>query len=691
MLNRILTFVSVLALAAKVSAQTAVYRNPVIDRSCPDPTILRASDGSFYLYGTEDTPNVPVYHSADLVNWTYQGTAFTDASRPQWNQKGKVWAPDINKIGDKYVLYYAKSEWGGEWDAGVGVAVADNPKGPFTDHGCIINSRKIGIKNCIDPFFIEDGGRNYLFWGSFHGIYGAELTPDGLALKPGVKPQKVAGNFMEGAYIKRHSGYYYLFGSAGTCCEGAQSTYHVTVGRSKNLFGPYVDRKGKALLKNHFEVVLQGNSQVTGPGHNAEIVTDDEGTDFLLYHGFKVNDPHAGRLVWMDRINWVDGWPYIQGNVPSEVAAAPVIKAGWKMTKSGLNPSDFEANIRGKQTRLYTLTNKNGVELCMTNLGARIVSMMVPDRQGKFHDVCLGYDNVAEYADYEHFGSDFGATIGRYANRINQGRITIDGKTIQLPKNNYGHCLHGGFTGWQYQVYDCRQTAPNTLEFTLHSPDKDNNFPGNVTAVVTYTLTDDNAIDIQYTATTDKKTVINMTNHAYWNLNGTPTTDAENHELYINADNFTPVDTTYMTDGTIVPVKGTPMDFRKMHALSQDINSQTYAPVKAARGFDFNWCLNTYKNGKGNDRKLAAALYSPVTGILMNIYTDEPGIQCYTGNFLDGSNAGKHGDRYPKHASICLETQHYPDSPNKPQWPSAYLSPGETYRSHCVYKFSVKK
>ena len=496
---------------------------------------------------------------------------------------------------------------------------------------------------------------------------------------------------MEGAYIQRRGGYYYLFGSAGTCCEGAKSTYRVTVGRSKNLFGPYVDKKGQLLLDNHYEVVLQRNERVAGPGHNAEIVTDDAGTDFLIYHGFKTDKPRDGRVVYMDRIDWVDSWPYIQGSTPSVVAAAPVIKPTWKLTKSGLNPSNFEANIRGKQTHLYTLTNKNGVEMCMTNLGGRIVSLMVPDRQGKFHDVCLGYDNVAQYADYEHFGSDFGATIGRYANRINQGRITIDGETIQLPQNNYGHCLHGGFTGWQYQVFDCKQTAPNTLEFTLLSPHNDNNFPGNVKTVVTYTLTDDNAIDIQYTATTDRKTVINMTNHAYWNLNGEPTRDAEDHHLYINADNFTPVDTTYMTDGTIVSVKGTPMDFRKMHALSQDINSQTYAPIKAARGFDFNWCLNTYKNGKGNDKKLAAALYSPKTGILMDIYTDEPGIQCYTGNFLDGSNTCKHGDRYPKHASICLETQHYPDSPNKPQWPSAYLSPGETYRSHCVYKFSVKK
>lgn len=690
-MKHFLTFVSALALAASVSAQTAVYRNPIIDKNSPDPTILRADDGSFYLYATENTRNVPIYHSTDLVNWNLLGTAFTDETRPKWNAKGMIWAPDINKIGDKYVLYYAKSVWGGEWEAGVGVAVANSPQGPFTDCGNIIDSRKIGIQNCIDPFYIEDGGHRYLFWGSFHGIYGAELTADGLSLKPDSKPQKVAGSFMEGAYIQRRGGYYYMFGSAGTCCEGAKSTYRVTVGRSKNLFGPYVDKKGQLLLDNHYEVVLQRNECVAGPGHNAEIVTDDAGTDFLIYHGFKTDKPRDGRVVYMDRIDWVDSWPYIQGGTPSVVAAAPVIKPTWKLTKSGLNPSNFEANIRGKQTHLYTLTNKNGVEMCMTNLGGRIVSLMVPDRQGKFHDVCLGYDNVAQYADYEHFGSDFGATIGRYANRINQGRITVDGKTIQLPQNNYGHCLHGGFTGWQYQVFDCKQIAPNTLEFTLLSPDGDNNFPGNLKTVVTYTLTDDNAIDIQYMATTDKKTVINMTNHAYWNLNGEPTRDAEDHHLYINADNFTPVDTTYMTDGTIVSVKGTPMDFRKMHALSQDINSQTYAPIKAARGFDFNWCLNTYKNGKGNDKKLAAALYSPKTGILMDIYTDEPGIQCYTGNFLDGSNTCKHGDRYPKHASICLETQHYPDSPNKPQWPSAYLSPGETYRSHCVYKFSVKK
>ena len=306
-MKHFLTFVSALALAASVSAQTAVYRNPIIDKNSPDPTILRADDGSFYLYATENTRNVPIYHSTDLVNWNLIGTAFTDETRPKWNAKGMIWAPDINKIGDKYVLYYAKSVWGGEWEAGVGVAVADSPKGPFTDCGNIIDSRKIGIQNCIDPFYIEDGGRRYLFWGSFHGIYGAELTADGLSLKPDSKPRKVAGNFMEGAYIQRRGGYYYLFGSAGTCCEGAKSTYRVTVGRSKNLFGPYVDKKGQLLLDNHYEVVLQRNERVAGPGHNAEIVTDDAGTDFLIYHGFKTDKPRDGRVVYMDRIGLIRG------------------------------------------------------------------------------------------------------------------------------------------------------------------------------------------------------------------------------------------------------------------------------------------------------------------------------------------------------------------------------------------------
>lgn len=674
-------------------AQTVTNRQPVIDMSAPDPTVIRAEDGTFYLYATEDMRNVPIFHSANLVDWKLVGTAFTDNSRPKWLPKGGIWAPDIQRVGGKYHLYYAKSVWGGEWDAGIGVAVSNNPAGPFVDRGCMFTSKQIGIQNCIDPFYIEDGGEKYLFFGSFHGIYGVELTADGLHVKQGAKPREVAGTFMEATYIRRRGGYYYLFGSIGTCCEGARSTYRITIGRSKSLFGPYVDKAGQRLLDNHYNILLDKDDSVLGPGHNAGLITDDAGNDYMFYHGFKASDPNAGRVVWLSRIVWADGWPSVMMEKDSQKnKIVPVIKSDNRgvATRSGLYPNDFEANINGKRTHLYTLSNSKGMEVCLTNFGARIVSIMVPDRRGTLRDVVLGYDNIAQYADYQHFGSDFGAAIGRYANRINQGRIIVDGKTVQLPRNNYGHCLHGGFTGWQYQVYDGKQLNDSTVEMSLVSLNGDNGFPGTVRATVRYTLTADNAIDIRYEATTDKKTVINMTNHSYFNLNGTPSQHCENQQLYINADRYTPADTTYMPTGQMLKVAGTPMDFRKPTPLSKNINNQRFAMTRNAHGFDHNWCLNTWHNGQPDESTVAASLYSPKTGIMLQVFTNEPGIQVYTGNFLDASFAGKHGYRYPKHSAVCMETQHYPDSPNHPEWPSTWLETGKKYSSHCIYKFSVQ-
>ncbi len=674
-------------------AQTVTNRQPVIDMSAPDPTVIRAEDGTFYLYATEDMRNIPIFHSANLVDWKLVGTAFTDNSRPKWLPKGGIWAPDIQRVGGKYHLYYAKSVWGGEWDAGIGVAVSNNPAGPFVDRGCMFTSKQIGIQNCIDPFYIEDGGKKYLFFGSFHGIYGVELTADGLHVKQGAKPREVAGTFMEATYIRRRGGYYYLFGSTGTCCEGVRSTYRITIGRSKSLFGPYVDKAGQRLLDNHYNILLDKDDSVLGPGHNAGLITDDAGHDYMFYHGFKASDPDAGRVVWLSRIVWTDGWPSVMTKKGSQKnETVPVIKSDNRgvATRSGLCPNDFETNIKGKRTHLYTLSNSKGMEVCLTNFGARIVSIMVPDRRGTLRDVVLGYDNIAQYADYQHFGSDFGAAIGRYANRINQGRIVVDGKTVQLPRNNYGHCLHGGFTGWQYQVYDGQQLNDSTVEMSLVSPDGDNGFPGTVRATVRYTLTADNAIDIRYEATTDKKTVINMTNHSYFNLNGTPSQHCENQLLYINADRYTPADTTYMPTGQMLKVAGTPMDFRKPTPLSKDINNQRFAMTRNACGFDHNWCLNTWHNGQPDESTVAASLYSPKTGIMLQVFTNEPGIQVYTGNFLDASFVGKHGYRYPKHSAVCMETQHYPDSPNHPEWPSTWLETGKKYSSHCIYKFSVQ-
>lgn len=324
------------------------------------------------------------------------------------------------------------------------------------------------------------------------------------------------------------------------------------------------------------------------------------------------------------------------------------------------------------------------MEVCITNFGGRIVSIMVPDKNGKMQDVVLGFDSIA---DYINVPSDFGASIGRYANRINQGRFVLDGDTIQLPQNNFGHCLHGGPKGWQYQVYEANLIDPMTLELTRISPDGDENFPGNVTAKVTYQLTEDNAIDIKYSATTDKKTVINMTNHSYFNLAGNPSKASTDNIMYVNADYYTPVDSTFMTTGEIAPVKDTPMDFTTPKAVGQEINNYDFVQLKNGNGYDHNWVLNT----KGDISQVAARLTSPESGITLEIYTNEPGIQVYTGNFLDGTVTGKKGIVYNQRASVCLETQHYPDSPNKADWPSVVLEPGQTYNSECIFKFSVEK
>ena len=354
-----------------------------------------------------------------------------------------------------------------------------------------------------------------------------------------------------------------------------------------------------------------------------------------------------------------------------------------KTTDSGLLQSNFQMEVDGKKTDLYTLRNKNKMEVCVTNFGGRIVSVMVPDKDGQMRDVVLGFDSIQDYVSKP---SDFGASIGRYANRINQGRFTLDGTEYQLPQNNYGHCLHGGPQGFQYRVFDAVQPNPQELELTYMAEDGEEGFPGNITCKVLMKLTDDNAIDIRYEAETDKPTIVNMTNHSYFNLDGDAARN-EAHLLTIDADYYTPVDSTFMTTGEIAPVEGTPMDFRTPTPVGARINDYDFVQLKNGNGYDHNWVLNT----KGDITRKCATLESPLTGIVLDVYTNEPGIQVYAGNFLDGSLTGKKGITYNQRASVCLETQKYPDTPNKPEWPSAVLRPGEKYMSQCIFKFSVNK
>ena len=365
----------------------------------------------------------------------------------------------------------------------------------------------------------------------------------------------------------------------------------------------------------------------------------------------------------------------------SKEAATP------ELTVSGLDPDNFKAVYNGDSTALYTLVNANGMEVCITNFGGRIVSVSVPDRDGRLRDVVLGFDSVQAYFPEVNL-TDFGATVGRYANRINQGVFTLDGDTFNLPKNNFGHCLHGGTEmgtrGWQYRVYEVAESTDSTLTLTLHDADGNNGFPGTVDVTVKFALTPDNAIDIAYSATTDKPTIINLTNHSYFNLSGDLTTPVTGHVMWVDADSYTPVDSTFMTTGEIATVEGTPFDFRAPKTIGEDIDAD-HAQIHNGNGYDHNWVLNT----AGDITRPAVKVHSPESGIQVEVLTNEPGIQIYSGNFLDGSVAGKNSVVYNQRAGLCLETQHYPDSPNKPQWPSVVLRPGETYNSQCIYRFSI--
>ena len=344
----------------------------------------------------------------------------------------------------------------------------------------------------------------------------------------------------------------------------------------------------------------------------------------------------------------------------------------------------FSSNMEYNDStiNLFTLTNAHGMTAEITNLGARVVSLIVPDKNGVPRDVVLGFENAEDYLPENHL-SDFGAAIGRYANRLNNGQITIDGQTYQLPQNDGKNCLHGGPDGWQYRMFNMESVSDNRLVLSLVSEDGDSGFPGNVCARVTYMLTDDNALDIQYEAVTDAPTVINMTNHSYFNLNGDASTDILNHLLTIDADRYTPIGETFIPTGELASVEGTPMDFRQAKPIGRDIAAD-FEQLRIGRGYDHNWVLNT----KGDDSRPCARLESPVTGIALEVYTTEPGMQVYTGNFLNGTVTGKYGIVYQQRAAVCLETQKFPDSPNQ-HWPEsdAFLRPGETYRSHTMFRF----
>lgn len=353
-----------------------------------------------------------------------------------------------------------------------------------------------------------------------------------------------------------------------------------------------------------------------------------------------------------------------------------------EQTKSGLSPRQFEQIADGKATRLYRLQNAEGCEVCITNYGAKIVSLMVPDRNGHLTDVVLGHNSMDEYLASEE--PYFGAVCGRYANRIARGRFELDGQVFDsLAINNGPNSLHGGIKGFNAVVWDAVQHDDSTLELSYTSPDGEEGFPGTLHVTVTYRLTDDRCLEIGYLATTDKPTVLNLTNHSYFNLSGAGDPCIGDHLLEINADSYLPTDESAIPYGDKAPVAQTPMDFRTPHTVGERIG-EDFEQLRFGRGYDHTYILNK----DGGEMSFCARCTSPKTGIVMECHTTQPGVQLYTGNWMTGSFPGKHGHRYPMRSALCLETQHFPDSPNRPEYPSVVLRPHEEYRQRTCYKFS---
>ncbi len=366
------------------------------------------------------------------------------------------------------------------------------------------------------------------------------------------------------------------------------------------------------------------------------------------------------------------------------VIAGLIIVAGCARTtaKKEMVRKEVYGNYQGKEVYRLTLTNKPGNVIRLTNYGAKIIWIEVPDKDGKKDNITFGYDTFEEMIKGDF---SFGSVVGRYANRIARGEFVLDGVTYHLPINNGPNTLHGGPKGWHSVVWNTeilKDSKVPAVKFTYLSPDMEEGFPGNVNAEVTYTWTDNNEIIMDYKCTTDKKTVINVTNHAYFDLHGAGNGDILDHILTLKASSFTPVDSTLIPTGEIRPVAGTPLDFTTAHPIGERINAD-YEQLKLGNGYDHNFVLD-------NKEDVDALVYEPVSGRILEVITDQPGLQFYSGNFLNGTQIGHGGKAYKFRSGLCLESGHFPDSPNHPDFPSTVLNPGETFSSRTIYRFLVR-
>jgi aldose 1-epimerase len=436
--------------------------------------------------------------------------------------------------------------------------------------------------------------------------------------------------------------------------------------------------------------VFMGTKEVLGVGHASFTTSPDGKEDWIFYHSKKTEAPGWERDMRLQKFTWDEnGEPFFGTPIPTGVPMKrPSGDKATQATIPGLGTfdhlqKDFKTTIAGKPVALYILKNKNKAQVAITNYGARLVGLLVPDKNGKMKDVILGFKSIQEYQEPK--ATYAGPVVGRFGNRISKGKFVLDGVTYQSSLNNGPNMLHGGKQGFHTKVWDATQPNDQTLVLKYLSVDGEEGFPGNLDVTLTYSFNDKNELKLEYEAITDKKTVVNLTNHSFFNLNGEGSGDILSHLLQIKADRYTPIDHTSIPDGTQPDVTGTPFDFRKPVTVGSRIN-ETDIQLKNGQGYDHNFVLNIPKKGMNH----VAMFKGDMSGIIMDIYTTEPGLQFYSGNFFKGKNILKGGGRDTYRSGVALETQHFPDSPNQPAFPSTVLNPGQKYHSTSIYKFSAK-
>ena len=650
--------------------------NPVFEGADPDiiydgnkywifPTTEGSTKNQFFSYSSSDlkawTRSAPILKSAD-ISW------LNDDHAPSH----ELWAPGIFQNNGKYFFFYAVGPQN-PTPSRIGVATATTPEGPFIDSGKPLITGAADFE-AIDPMVFKDpnSGRIFLYCGGSAGAYMHvyELNDDCLTVKKQVAVD-TPKNFTEGPFMHLRDNTYYLSYSNGRWND---DSYHVCYSTSKSPLGPWT-YKGE---------ILKSNQLHAGPGHHAIFKDAKSGQWHIVYHRW--NNGRQGRMpsvrsVAIETLQYGDDGSIIP--IAMTDAAVPAAEPNQNAEKLSpfISKYPFGKTADGEQVWAYVLSNDNGLKATVITYGATLTSFYAPDARGKMADVVLGFNELRKY---ENDSPYFGATVGRCANRIANASFTLDGTSYSLAANNGRNTLHGGKRGFDKHVWLATPLlAPGSAKsagvtFTYTSADGEENFPGAVTASVTYTLTADNKLRLDYQASTTKATPINLTNHSYFNLAGAGAGDILGHKLRLNANFYTPVDKELIPTGAIEPVQNTAMDFTERKTISRDIGL-------VPGGFDHNFVLHRNDNTSLVE---ATRVEEPSSGRAMTMYTTEPAVQFYSGNFLDGSVKGI-GGSYPKHGAFCLEAQHFPDSVNHNYFPNTILRPGQQYVQTTVYEFST--